>query len=77
MPTASPGLLWDAEASISTTAAQSRGGLSQHSTALLLQSLHPLTRAWNLNFKWQMPTVTGSPGNCQARNIWGNNFVMF
>lgn len=45
--------------------------------ALLLQSVHPLGRACNLNFKCQMSTVTGSPGNYLARNICENNSVMF
>lgn len=69
MATASPGFLWNGEGSIRTTAAGHR------SAPAICAS--PQRKAWNLNFKCQMPTVTGSPGNYRARNIWENNFVMF
>lgn len=50
---------------------------SQRGTGLFLQSVHPIRRAQNLNFKCEILAVTRSPGNCQARNVCENNLVMF
>jgi len=52
-------------------------GCVQRSTGLLLQPVHPLRRAQNLNFRCQMSAVTRSPENYEARNICENHLVTF